>query len=154
MVSGNFWRWATGTLRLFCHTPLASKEKQELEEKASTQRKQPKCLNDVWRASISCLEDVYREPRASLIGVWKVSRGCLEGVWRVSGEHLKNIRKVSARCQNGLGSVQVLQQHLWGVGGGWDMSQNDDMLILWRKGVWEMKHRANIAVKYLKWSIN
>ena len=63
-------------------------------------------------------------------GVSRLSGGCLESVWRASKKYQEGVCKVSARCQNGLGSVQVLQQHLWGVGGGWDIGQNDDMLIL------------------------
>ena len=40
--------------------------------------------------------------------------------------------------------------HCWYFGGGCRvLSQNADKLTLWRERVWELKHRANIAVKYL-----
>ena len=73
---------------------------------------------------------------------------------------------VWAECWYDEGSVQVLHQHVWGgrseqnadpvdafeVGGG-GLSQKDDMLTLWREGMGELKHKASIAVKYLKSSI-
>ena len=54
-----------------------------------------------------------------------------------------------------LGSVQVLRQRFWGGGsepkcwcfggGWWGLSQNADMLTLWRERVGELKHRASIC---------
>ena len=49
-----------------------------------------------------------------------------------------------------LGSIQVICQRGLGVGG---LSQNVDMLTLRSEGVGKLKHRASIAVKYLKLSI-
>ena len=42
----------------------------------------------------------------------------------------------------------------WWVWWGWGSRPIDDKLTLWREWVGELKHRASIAVKYFKLSIN
>ena len=61
-----------------------------------------------------------------------------------------------------LGSVQVLHQrvkgwsdpkcwHCWCFGGRWGItSQNDDMLTLWREGVWRVETQSKYCCKILK----
>ena len=64
---------------------------------------------------------------------------------------------VASACDaKALGNVQVLRQYVlgeggsepkcWCFGGGRGLSQNDDMLTLWREGVEELRYRAIIAV--------